>query len=291
MNSRSLIAAHHAPDLDAVCAVWLLKRFDAQNFADAKIGFVNPGEKMDLTTAEEYGVQLHEITYVDTGYGKFDHHQPDRAMQKISAATLVYDHICQIHPEKEDDQALRAVVDFTNDIDHFGEIFWPEAQATRYMLMIHELIKGHEYTDPHNDDSQMHFGLQCLDNAYAILTQHFKALEIIEHKGEEIEIRDGKALILLTRNDDTIKVAQKQGYMLVARKDPKQGHIRIKARPDAPFDLKPIYERIKEADTKGSWFYHGSGKMLLNGSRKKRDQIPSPLTAEQIKVLIKELYG
>jgi hypothetical protein len=27
--------------------------------------------------------------------------------------------------------------------------------------MIHELIRGHEFTDPHNDDSQMHFGFQC----------------------------------------------------------------------------------------------------------------------------------
>ncbi len=291
MDSRPLIATHHAPDLDAVTAVWLLKRFHAQDFADAKIGFVNPGEKMSLEDAQAYGSQLHEITYVDTGYGKFDHHQPERAQQKICAATLVYDHVCEIHPDLKDDQALKTIVDLANDVDHFGEINWPKAQHPRYLFMIHDLIRGHEYTDPHNDDSQMHFGFQCLDNAYATLTQHFKALEIIKNKGQEIAIKDGKALALLTRNDDTIKVAQKQGYLLVARKDPKLGHIRIKAQPDAPFNLDELEKRISEEDKKGTWFYHGSGKMLLNGSKKNRDQVPSPLTLEQVVILIKEIYG
>lgn len=290
-KTRPLIVTHHAPDLDAIMSIWLLKRFYAQDFADAKIGFVNPGEKMDLAEAKEYDVQLHDITYVDTGFGKFDHHQPDRAVQHICAASLVYDHLCDVHPDLTDDQALSTMVELTNDIDHFGEINWPEAQHPRYMFMLQELIRGHEYTDPHNDESQLHFGFQCLDNAYATLTQHYKALEIINTKGEEIAIQGGKALAVLTRNDDTIKVAQKQGYLLVARKDPKLGHIRIKVRPDAPFNLDELNKKISEIDSEGTWFYHGSGKMLLNGSKKNRDQVPSPLTLNQLVVLIKEIYG
>lgn len=289
--SRPLIVTHHAPDLDAIAATWLLKRFDAQHFADAKIGFVNPGEKMNLEQAEEFGSQLHEITYVDTGFGQFDHHQPDRAMQKVCAATLVLEHVCDLHPDEKDNLALQAVVKHVNEIDHFEEINWPEPQSERYLFMIQELIRGHEYTDPHNDESQLHFGFQCLDNAYASLTQHFKALEIIRIKGQEIPIQGGKALALSTRNDDVIKVAQKQGYLLVIRKDPKLGSIRIKARPDSALDLTQLYQRILAADKTGTWFFHGSGKMLLNGSQKNRDQQPSPLTLEQIIVLIQELYG
>ena len=291
MESRPLIVTHHAPDLDAITATWLLKRFDAQHFADSKVGFVNPGEKMDLADAEELGSQLHEIVYVDTGYGQFDHHQPDKALQKICAATLVFDHICNLYPDKEEDQALQAIVRFVNQIDHFEEITWPEPESEQNLFMIQELIRGHEYTDPHNDDSQMHFGFQCLDNVYATLTQHYKALEVIRSKGKEAPLKEGKALAILTRNDDTIKVAQKQGYIMVARKDPKLGHIRIKVRPDSLLDLTPMHQRILEVDKKGTWFLHGSGKMLLNGSMKNRDQKPSPLTLEQIVVLIKELYG
>ena len=291
MESRPLIVTHHAPDLDAVTATWLLKRFDAPHFADSKIGFVNPGEKMDLSDAEELGSQLHEIVYVDTGYGKFDHHQPNKALQKICAASLVFDYICEQHPDKKTDQALQTIVKFANQIDHFEEITWPEPESERNLFMIQELIRGHEYTDPHNDDSQMHFGFQCLDNVYATLTQHYKALDIIHSKGQVIPLKEGQALVLLTRNDDTLKVAQKQGYLMVARKDPKLGHIRIKVRPDSLLDLTTLYKRILEVDKKGTWFLHGSGKMLLNGSTKNRDQKPSPLTLEQIIVLIKETYG
>lgn len=291
LESRPLIVTHHAPDLDAVTSVWLLKRFDPQHFADAKIGFVNPGEKMTLEEAEELGSQLHEITYVDTGFGEFDHHQPERAVQRICAATLVYDHVCQIHPDLKDNQALQAIVEHANQIDHFEEIHWPESESTRYQFQLHELLRGHEYTDPHNDDSQMHFGFQCLDNTYATLTQHFKALEVIRTKGQEVDLKAGKALAILTRNDDTIKLAQKQGYILVARKDSKMGNIRIKVRPDVDLTLEALAKRIGEVDKTGTWFFHGSGKMLLNGSQKNRDQAPSPLTLQQIIVLLKEIYG
>jgi hypothetical protein len=290
-NSRPLIVTHHAPDLDAIAATWILKKFDSQHFADAQIAFVSPGDTISQTELDELGVQVHEVTYVDTGFGKFDHHQSERALERICATSLVYDYVCEVHPDLKEDPALVAIVELTNQVDHFEEVFWPEAQSARHLFMIQELIRGHEYTDPHNDDSQLHFGFQCLENAYASLTQHFKALEIISKKGKELEIKGGRALVLLTRNDDTIKVAQKQGYVLVARKDPNLGHIRIKARPDAPFNLDELEKKITKADQKGTWFYHGSGKMLLNGSLKNPNQIPSSLTYEQLIVLIKETYG
>jgi len=96
---------------------------------------------------------------------------------------------------------------------------------------------------------------------------------------------------LLTRNDDTIKVAQKQGYLLVVRKDPKLGHVRIKARPDAPFNLDELMKKILTTDRKGTWFYHGSGKMLLNGSIKHRNQTASSLSLSGIIHLVQKLYN
>jgi len=176
-------------------------------------------------------------------------------------------------------------------IDHFEEIYWPEAREHRTLFMIHELIKGHELTDPHNDESQLYFGFQCLNNVYAIATQHLKAEEIITVKGQEFDIKAGPCLALNTSNDDTIKLAQKQGYVLVLRKDPKLGSIRIKARPDAEFDLEPLYNQIKTLDQTGTWFYHASGKMLLNGSTKDRNQKPSPLSLKQVVEMIQAIYA
>lgn len=288
--TRRLIVTHHAPDLDAIGSTWLLKRFASQEYADARVAFVNPGDTITLNEAEEYGAQLHEVTHVDTGFGEFDHHQADRAKQHICASSLVYDYLCGLHPELKDDAALKVLIDYITQIDHFEEIFWPEAKEHRTLFMIHELIKGHELVDPHNDESQLYFGFDCLNNVYAIATQHLKAEEIIKDKGQKFSIKYGDCLALNTSNDDTIKLAQKQGYVLVLRKDPKLGAIRIKVRPDAEFDLAPVYEQIKTLDQTGTWFYHGSGKMLLNGSTKDRNQKPSPLSLNQVVEIIKAVY-
>lgn len=289
--SRKLIVTHHAPDLDAITSVWLLKHFDSQHYSDAQVSFVNPGEKITLEEAEEKGQQLHEVTHVDTGLGKFDHHQIANSSDTICAATLVFDHCASIHPELKDDQALQIIVKFVTEVDHFKEIYWYQANDTKYNFMIHELIRGLEFFDPHNDDSQLHFGMTCLDSAYATLTQRIKAEKIIEEKGQEFKIKAGKALALDTRNDDTLKMAQKMGYALVIRKDTKLGHIRIKVRPDIDLDLKQLHNKILELDKKGTWFYHASGKMLINGSIKHRNQTPSPLSLEEVVRVIKELYA
>lgn len=289
--AKKLLVTHHAPDLDAVGAVWILKRFESKKYADAKIAFVNPGETMSIEVAQKHGFELHNVVHVDTGLGRFDHHQPDRAAQKLSATKLVHAHVCSRNNDLEADEALQIISDFVTEIDHFEEIFWPDSGNYRYSLMIHELIKGIEYTSPHDDDSQMYFGLQCLDSAYAILTQQVKAREIIEEKGQKFLIGEHECLALETRNDDTLKEAQKQGYALVIRKDTKLGHIRIKVRPDININLEPLHRAVIEKDTVGTWFFHGSGKMLINGSKKHTSQTPSPLTLEETVKLAQKTLG
>jgi hypothetical protein len=287
---KRLIVTHHAPDLDAIGAVWLLKRFDNQNYADAQEAFVDSGSQVNPSEAERLGFQMHQVTTVDTGLGEFDHHQPDRGHMQICATSLVYDYICRVHPEEKENEALKYLVDFVTDVDHFGEIHWPEANSPRYCFMIHELIFGFEQVDPHNDESQMHFGLQCLDCAYASLKETFQAEKTIK-EGETFELKTHKCLGIETRNDRVIKFAQRAGFALVVRKDPKSGEMRIKARPDIDLDLKGLYERIMELDPIGSWYYHPSGKMLLNGSRKQRHQRPTPLSLQQVIKLLKEIYA
>jgi len=285
-----LIVTHHAPDLDAIGAIWLLKCFDSQHYADAKISFVDPGDKITLEKAEEVACQLHEVKHVDTGYGEFDHHQLKQAKQRVSASSLVYDYLLRIHPELKDDKALKEIVDFITDIDHFGETEWPDAHSNRYCFMIHELIRGHETVALHDDDSQVHFGMQCLGYAYAALKQTIKAREVIAAKASYFDLKFGKCLAVETRNNDVTKQAQKQGFAMVVTKDPKRGNINIKVRPDIAITLKKLHEEIKEIDHKGTWYYHHNGKMLINGSRKHRNQIASPLNLQQLITLIKSVY-
>lgn len=289
---RKLIVTHHAPDLDAISSVWLLKRFDAQRYASAKIAFVNPGDTISLEEAEKsFNCQLHEITHVDTGLGEFDHHQPEKADRQTCAATLVFDYLKQIRPEIANDFALQEIVKVVLEVDHFGEIYWPEAKETRFVFTLHQLIHGHEALDPHDDDSQLHFGMKALDCAYAEMTNRLKAEEIIQAKGVEFEIAEGKGIGLETQNDESIKLAQVKGYVLAIRKDSEYGHIRIKVRPDAALNLDKLYKAILELDPKATWFYHASGKMLLNGSIKHRNQTASSLSLDNVIRLIQKLYG
>lgn len=288
--NRKLIVTHHAPDLDAVGAAWLLKTFDAQHYANAKFAFVNPGSTIKPSEIKKIEISPDDVVHVDTGLGRFDHHQPQRGHDHSSAASLVYEYLCQIHPDLEEDSALEILVDFITEIDHFEEIYWPEADHSRYNFMLHEMIRGLEFAGIHNDDSQLHFGFICLNGVYSALKQHVKAKDILKNKATYFQIKLGKCMAVETRNDDTLKLAQKYGAAIAIRKDSSGGHIRIKARPDAKLDLKDLADEINLIDSTGTWYYHPSGKMLINGSRKHRNQKASPLSLEQIIELIKKVY-
>ncbi len=290
MKRRKTIVIHHAPDLDAIGGVWLFTRFAMQEFSNAKILFVNPGDTLSPTEIAKEQLDPQDIIHVDTGRGQFDHHTVEKSSRSICATSLVYEYLSSKHMEIAQDKALKTLVGFVTEIDHFGEIYWPEAENTRYAFMIHELIRGQELADQQSDGRQLQFGLQCLDNAYNILVQQHKAEEILESEGQTFAIKAGKCLAINSKNDDVIKLAQKKGYTLVIRKDPGTGAVRIKTRPDSTITLEKLHEKILERDNVGSWYYHPSGKMLINGSRKNTDQKPSPLSLEIIVTLTKELY-
>lgn len=288
---QRLLVTHHAPDLDAISSVWILKRFNSQDYADAKVAFVDPGDTISVENAKALGFEMDQVTHTDTGLGKFDHHQPDRAQQRICATSLVYDYICEIQPDKKDDPALKSLVEYVTDIDHFGEVDWPESGLPRYAFSLPELIHGLELLELHNDDSQLHFGFTCLDSAYAVLKQFFKAHEVLEEKAVRFELPIGNCLAVESANDDVIKLAQKQGVDLVIKKDDHTGHVRIKARPDTNFTLEALAEKVKALEPDVSWYYHPGGKMLLNGSRKHTHQNPSQLSLQQLITLVKETYA
>ncbi|MBP7875410.1 hypothetical protein KA012_00245 [Candidatus Woesebacteria bacterium] len=291
MSTHPLLVTHHSPDLDAITAVWLFKRFDAQGFAHAKVAFVNPGQTLSANEAAQFESAPHEVTHVDTGLGEFDHHQPDRGQQYLSAAKLVLEHLGTLHPELVRDAALQTLVGFVTDVDQFAEIDWPDAANPRYCLMIQELVHGLERQPDHDDLMQLEFGMRMLDAGYAVIAEQLQAQEELDTKGHVFGLQRGSGIAVETSNDATMKLAQKNGHMLVIKKDPKTGNVRIKIRPDAGFELNELRDRILQRDRVGSWYYHPSGRMLLNGSDKHRDQKASPLTLEQVTKLVKELYG
>jgi len=288
---KRLIVTHQGPDLDACASVWLLQRFAPDVYANAQIAFVPAGNTLSEKEISKLGFTPDQVIHVDTGKGEFDHHQPERAIQYLSAAMLVYTDLCDHYPHLQADGALRVLVDHVTDVDHFGEVNWPDAGHPRYCMMLHDLLNGLENIYPHNDEMLLRFCLQALDGAHAQLKQALKAGEIIAESGVQFEIKEGKALALETANDETLSLAQKQGYVLVIKKDPKQGHVRVKARPDSNIMLEELYQKILTLDQTGTWFYHQGGKMLLNNSRKNPNHRATPLSLDTLVGVIKEIYG
>lgn len=283
--AKKLLITHHAPDMDACASVWLFKRFDSQEFADSPVDFVNPGDTVDPAHAEHLGFFPHQVVHVDTGLGEFDHHQPERGHTRTCASLLVYEHLCELHPELLQNSALAALVELITQVDLFEDIHWPEAKTDRIALSLPELITGRDQLYGGDDGALLQYGMDLLDCALAVLTARHKAQQEITQQGTWFQLKYGQALAVSTANQTVLRLAQQQGAILVITKDPQQGNIRVKARPDSSIDLKTLHEAVLKVDHVGTWYYHPSGKMLLNGSNKKQ-QTPSSLTLKEITKLV-----
>ena len=69
------------------------------------------------------------IIHVDTGLGKFDHHQTN---DYTSATKLVYKYLINRDLiEEKEIKALEKIVEYVNSTDHFAEVFYPDPADDR----------------------------------------------------------------------------------------------------------------------------------------------------------------
>ena len=271
---EKIIVTHFNPDLDAICSVWLLKRFDS-DFNNAEVVFVPAGQTYkDAKVGED-----EDIVHVDTGLGKFDHHQHKE--RSICAAKLVFNYLKSQRKELEENKALLQLIEVVCDIDHFGEVLWPEPEADRYSFIISEVLDGLKQGGRLNDKGLIKFGSKCLEGIYSSLKIKVKANEDLK-EGYKFQTKWGKAIGCLSENNEVLKLGQKMGYVLIVQKDAKTEHVRIKGRPDSQVDLTQVKEELTKLDPKATWFLHISKKMLLNGSIKNIKMKPSMLSLKKV---------
>ena len=266
------IVTHINPDPDAITSVWLLRRFEKE-FSEAKVEFVAAGETIDGQPADINP----DIVHVDTGGGQFDHHDTN---ERTCAAKRILDYLQNKYDYIREDEALERLVEVVIGDDHFEECDWPEALADRYSFMFGDILDGLKRNNTLTDHGLVDLGCTCLDGIYTSLKLKIEAEEEIEN-GKEFETKWGKALGLVSKNDEVLTVGMKNGFVVVVRKDP-DGMIRIKAQPQSGVDLTEIYEKVKEKDSEATWFLHASKKMLLNGSYKNPSAKFSKLSLEEI---------
>ncbi len=281
-----IIVTHENPDLDAIGAVWLWRRFGGNQYKNAEVMFVSAGETLSEKKMAELKVKMDDVVHVDTGLGQFDHHQPERNMgMGTSAARLVHEYLEDCDVRIKDDEALARVVDFINDTDHFASCLWPDATADKYLFMMEEILNGLRYKG-FNDRELIEFGSLCLDGVYSVMRLRVRAEKDIKELGQEFKCKWGKALAIENKNGEVIKLALKQGYKLAVQKSQDSGHVRIKAAPGEAIDLTQIYKRIKAIDNKGTWYFHPAKTMVLNGSTKNSKQIATKLTLKEVAEII-----
>lgn len=268
-----LIVTHINPDIDAITAVWMLKKFHT-DFIDAKVAFVPAGGTYKNTPVDAD----EKVIHVDTGLGQFDHHQTG---DFTCAAQLIFNYLKLKRPELTKDQALIRLIKIVNELDHFRDCLWPNATADYYNFFLEDILKGLKSSGKIDDYGVIDFGCQSLDGIYTGLKIKIKA-EADLKVGYQFKTRWGKAIGCLSHNDQVLKLGQKMGFVLVIQKDPQTEHVRIKARPDTTIDLTRIKNRLASLDNEATWFLHSSKKILLNGSTKNPEMKPSKLSLKKI---------
>ena len=275
-----IIVTHLSPDLDAIASVWLVKKF-LTGWEDAQIKLVPTGTTLDNQLADSNKNVIH----VDTGLGKFDHHQTN---EYTSATKLVYKYLLKedlIDPR--DIKPLEKIVNYVNSTDHFAEVFYFEPDSDRYDFMIRQLVDGLKVIN-REETKLIEIIFQLLDAVLIVFKNKVNAEEEIKN-GFVFRSYLGKSLAIETKNEETIKLALKKGFSLVIRRHPEAGFTRIKTLPDKKLNLKPVYEKILKIDKKGSWFFHISGHMLLNGSSGNPKLIPTSLSLNKIIEIVKSV--
>ena len=296
-----IIVTHMSPDWDAITSVWLIKKYLA-GWQHAQIAFVPAGQRYK---GQEVNAQDHdadpierigddEVIHVDTGLAPLDHHQTQDT--SVSAASLVWDYVrskmgaslTDVHEE-----AVSRVVQFVVETDHFKEVFWAEPDADYHEFTLLGLMEGLKVVKQNQDDYYVTFGMECLEAMVGAFENRIWAEKEIAEKGIKFETRFGSGMGFETLNDGVLKLAQKMGYVVVVRKDPRKGYVRIKTIPNSPgkkgADLTLIYEQLKKIDPDATWFLHVSKKMLLNGTPKNPKMVPTKLSLPDILKVVEKI--
>ncbi|HSX40225.1 MAG TPA: DHH family phosphoesterase [Candidatus Saccharimonadales bacterium] len=293
-----IVVTHGSPDLDAITSVWLIKKY-LPGWQDADVAFVPAGERyknIEYRMKNEEPIEKvgeDEIIHVDTGLGPLDHHQTNDT--NVCAASRVWDFVQKVEPNitPQHKDAIQRIVNVVVDVDHFKEVFWGDPTADYHEFSLLGVLDGLKLAKPNQDSYYVEFMSECLVALMHQFENRDWAEKEIGQNGVEFTTKWGKAIGFETLNDTVIKLAQKMGFVLVLRKDPRKGYVRIKARPSSgeekAIDLTLAYEKLKKIDPDATWFLHVSKKMLLNGSVKNPKMKATKLSLKELIEVLKSV--
>lgn len=276
-----LIVTHIFPDLDAIAAVWLWQRFDP-DWKEAEIKFVPAGKTYQDQKADSDPTVIH----VDTGMGRFDHHQSD---ERQCAASLVFNYLkLEKKVAFKYQNALARLTEIIIQADRFEDFFYDQPAADRYEFFLQYLLDNLKLSGELNDKELVYQGMALLDAVLFGLRQKIASEETIKN-GQEFMTIWGRSLGVESQMLFDIKLAHKLGFALVVRKEPDKGFVSLKCQPRPELDLSKACRVLKQADPHADWFFHSSRHIISNGSRHNPRARPSRLSLAEIITLLKEV--
>ncbi|MFZ1549473.1 MAG: chromate resistance protein ChrB domain-containing protein [Microgenomates group bacterium] len=275
------IVTHISVDLDAAASVWLIKKYLPQ-WIDAELKFVPAGTTLDNLQPDINP----DIIHVDTGLGQFDHHHIED--RNLCAAKLVLSFLYSTHHISDKDyEALERMMKFVILDDNFADVYLPNPDDDVYDFGLHRIVDGLKRSLK-EDVERCDVIFKMLDACLMVFKMKIRAEDEIT-KGYSFTSKYGKSLALDSENESVIKLALKKGYEFVLLFYSNDNTYRIKTLPSKKYNLSPLYEAIKKQDGKATWFLHISKNMLLNGSSKRPDSVPSSLPLKSVIEIIKNL--
>ena len=260
MEMPSTIVAHLAPDLDCIAAIWIFKRFGGLH--DVNLQFVPAGTTLNNQPADSNP----QVVHVDTGHGRFDHHQ--RHVRTLSAAELVRRTIAA------HDVALERMIRQVTLIDNALPTERPGCDLGTLADTFNTLYED----DPARVVELM---LPNLDAWYA---HEVRQVELGEAFVQRIEFHTpwGRGIAMQGPNGGSSTMAYRAGAVLAVYRETRHGWMGVAAQSRSRVDLQPLAARLAVIDGEADWYLHPSNRLLLCGTPKAPATRVSQLSMEEL---------
>jgi len=259
VNSAPVVVGHLSPDIDCLCAIWMLRRWGGMS--NATLRFVPAGQTLDGAPVDSDA----DVVHVDTGHGRYDHHAT--ADHNLSATELVRRTVAP------DEAVLRRIARAVTRLDHA----LAEGGTAPDLC---ELIEGFNTVYPGTPEAVASNMFANFDAWYAYEAKQLR-LEVAFANRIEFDTPWGLGIAMESDDGGSSRLAYGAGAVLYAYRDGK-GNMGVAAKSRAPVDLTQVLRDLKRLDALADWYLHPSKRLLLCGTPKSPPRVPSQLSLDEL---------